>query len=490
MAKLAQELDPTIWSNLPRDVVLNIVEQSDLPTQVNWSCTSRAIYPFASCNIWSSLQVRSSEITAYFFIVHGYRPTDRADGMMHFLLESAYRRDDSNWTHVYASDRTCGTFIHRPNGVERYFQPQQRTATLPISHVKTLAIDNQGFDIRQPICEQLDMDVFLPRLLVRLPQLKSFSYVGPLSPKCLAAIIQVDSLRVLQVRNGDDVLPGIATPTHIMPWMDYSVDWSSITNLKGLQALEVGRLMPCESRVLAKGVASLNLRKLHISCWGWDYANTGPSIHIHPRWAAHKSALIVFLDDLRTLNLGGGQTCRGLPSTLKRLVLVDKFQTWIPSLYQLVAKAIVPCENLETLSTTIIVNGDCYDSITKMGLPAYHKIVGLGSWQQLASDEGMKVLHQYQSSSGETLLTNPYPKPLRNIAKSLDQVISTADGIGRYRMSMNFVKKRQVASGEIIVYPGEGECRPFGIERGPQAQDSNMQYLAEQFEQLSHDDTM
>ena len=24
-----------------------------------------------------------------------------------------------------------------------------------------------------------------------------------------------------------------------------------------------------------------------------------------------------------------------------------------------------------------------------MGLPAYHKIIGLGSWQQLSSDEGM-----------------------------------------------------------------------------------------------------
>lgn len=181
--------------------------------------------------------------------------------------------------------------------------------------MKELGIDNQGLDDQHPICDHFDMDHVLPALLKRLPILQSFSYVGPLSAKVLAAIVQVDSLRVLQVRNGDDVLKGLTTPTPIViiPWTDITLDWSALASLKGLQALEIGRLIRREARGLAKGVASLNLRRLRLSCWGWEYENSNPSITM--RSTAHTSALVMFLDIFTTLDLGGGQICRGLPST-------------------------------------------------------------------------------------------------------------------------------------------------------------------------------
>lgn len=486
MAELEGELDPIIWSNLPYDILLKVVEHSDLPTQVSWSCTSRAMFPIASCEIWGSLHLRSSAITAYVLIVSGHRSTDSADGIVHFLLESSYRRHN-RWDHVLASNRTHGAFIHRPHGLDKYLHPKQLIATLPISRVEDLEIDNQGFDDLHPRCDQFHIDLVLPALLQRLPNLQSFRYLGPVSTKTLAAIVQSSSLRVLQVRNGNDVLNVPTTGTFTTPWEDVVLDWSVLANFKSLQELEVGRIISREAHKLAKGVASLDLRRLHLSCWGWEYENIVPSPSM--RYTGHTSALVLFLDALTTLDLHGNPTRGGLPSTLEHLVLIDKYHTWIPSLHQLVATAILPCDNLETLSTTINVNGESYKIVSKMGLPAYHKVVGLGSWQQLSSDEGMKMVHQYRSPSGETRQTNPYPRPLHNIFKTMDEVIADAEGPEIYRMSMKFVKERQSRSDEILVYPCEEEHGPSAAERGPQAHDSSMGELVADFKSLSLDET-
>ncbi len=129
-----------------------------------------------------------------------------------------------------------------------------------------------------------------------------------------------------------------------------------LSGSRGLQTLEVGHLILAEAGGLAKVVAPLNLRRFHVSCWGWDYANT-----IFKRSFNRTSALNIFLDALMTLGLRGDK--RGLPSTWKHLVLIDKYHSDIPSLHQLLAKAILPCENLEILSTTIIVSGKCYGEL-------------------------------------------------------------------------------------------------------------------------------
>ena len=123
-----------------------------------------------------------------------------------------------------------------------------------------------------------------------------------------------------------------------------------------------------------------------------------------------------------------------------------------------------------------------------MGLPAYHKIVGLGSWRQLHCREGMKVLRQHRSPSSEILRTNPYPESLGNIVKSLDQVIAATEGTRLYRLSMKFVKERRFRSDEILIYPCGGDYHPSAMERGPQAQDASMMSLAARFASLSLDE--
>ena len=485
MAKPEQELDPAIWSNVNHDILLIIIEQSDLPTLINWSCTSRAIFPIASCKIWASLRVRSSDITAYILIVYGHRSTDRSDGILHFLLESAYRRN-SGWNHIFASDHPDGVFIHQRHGVEKFVHERQLIPTLPVSRIKRFEIDNQGFDSQHPVCNQIDLDCVLPILLKRLSALQSFKYVGPLSGKGLAAILRVDSLRVLQVRTGSDTLK-VQDGQVTMPWIDNTLNWTALGSLKCLESLEIGRLIRHETPLLATAVASLNLRRLHLSCWGWEFENVDAS----HSWGANnnKSALVLFLDAITTVYLDGSQRISGLPPSLQHLVLVDKYHTQIPSLYQLIATAILPCENLESLDTTISVNGRCYDRISKMGLPSHHRTVGLKSWKQLSCEEGMKVLHQYRGPSDEILQTDPYPRPLSNIVETLDQAIAGAERPASYRMSMKFVKQDRFRSDEIIVYPCEGEYDPCAAELGPQARDEDMIDLVAQFRRMEFAET-
>ena len=446
------------------------------------------MYPIASCEIWGSLRLRSSEITAYVAIVAGQRTPNNANGIVHFLLESSYRHR-GNWDHVLARNATLKAFVHRPHGVEKYEDPMQLIATLPISRVKDLEIDNQGFDDQHPRCRLFNMTHVLRALLQRVMKLRSFYYLGPLSPRALESIVQVTSLRALHVRTGNDVLKVPRGRSRIppMPWEDVAIDWEVLANLKGLQELEIGRLISGEGPSVAAGVAALNLRRLHLSCWGWESENSPPNPSM--RQNSHTSALVLFLDTLTTLDLRGDPSLRGLPSTLEHLMLVDKYHTLIPSLHQLIATAILPCNNLKTLGTTVKVNGESYDTISKMGLPAYHKIVGFNSWQQLSSDEGMTILHQYQSPSGEIRQTNPSPRPVRNILKTLDEVIAAGGGIWIYRMSMKFVRDRQLRSDEILVCPCEEDHGPSAAERGPQAQDTGMEVLTTQFKSLSFDQT-
>lgn len=92
------------------------------------------------------------------------------------------------------------------------------------------------------------------------------------------------------------------------------------------------------------------------------------------RSTAHTSALVMFLDALTALDLGGGQICRGLPSTLEHLVLMGKYRTW------------------NHLYTSLLRQLSCLARTWKFRVPAFHKIVGVSSWQQLSYDEEMEIV--------------------------------------------------------------------------------------------------
>ena len=119
---------------------------------------------------------------------------------------------------------------------------EQLTASLPLSRLKIFEIDKQGFD--GPIYEPFGMDYFSPSVLKRLSKLQTFKYLGPLSAKTLAAMIQVGSLRALQVRNSNEILQArtMHNPTATVPWLDFALNWNPLANLRSPQMLEVGCL--------------------------------------------------------------------------------------------------------------------------------------------------------------------------------------------------------------------------------------------------------
>jgi hypothetical protein len=64
-------LDPFIWAKLPRDIIYNIIDQSDLLTQVSWSNTGLAFSPYTRAKMWkehrtnqSSDQIATESVTA------------------------------------------------------------------------------------------------------------------------------------------------------------------------------------------------------------------------------------------------------------------------------------------------------------------------------------------------------------------------------------------------------------------------------------------
>lgn len=115
-----------------------------------------------------------------------------------------------------------------------------------------------------------------------------FRYLGHLSATKLAAIVKIVSLGVLQVRNSTDVLqiPSTFVPIPNMSCIDLPwtrVWWPILEAFKCLR----WDVNPYEVDGSAKGAASLSLRRLHASCWGWGY---GTLIQANP-YVPHLTSL-------------------------------------------------------------------------------------------------------------------------------------------------------------------------------------------------------
>ena len=76
------------------------------------------------------------------------------------------------------------------------------------------------------------------------------------------AVIQIDSLRVLQVRIGSDVLEVQDTlPRVIIHWTNLTLNRTTLDNSKCLESLQIGCLIRRESRQIAAAVRFSEARK-------------------------------------------------------------------------------------------------------------------------------------------------------------------------------------------------------------------------------------
>ena len=146
------ELNAAIWSKLPLDLILSIIEQSDKVTQVNWSRTSRKLHPFASSGIWGQLRVTGSHFDAYTHFENSVFPTIKRNHILHFLIKEAYLPDP---TLVFKIWRSLAAPPHAPNSrmSKSVARVSQLTGPLPGALVKFLDINNL-FERSQEKCSR------------------------------------------------------------------------------------------------------------------------------------------------------------------------------------------------------------------------------------------------------------------------------------------------------------------------------------------------
>ena len=173
-----EELNPSIWANLPEDIVYHIIDESDPSTQISWATTSWKFSPYACARIWHTFRLsqlyNGSYITRANFLA-GFR----GDGT-HIVGEEAYGQhsqrkfygienpDNPSWPGSIVNGVLCKakTIPDRP--------VCQQLAVLPCDLVRHLIIDNTYPTV------QHDLDNMLSRLCRKLAGLTAITYDGPL----------------------------------------------------------------------------------------------------------------------------------------------------------------------------------------------------------------------------------------------------------------------------------------------------------------------
>jgi len=433
-------LDPSIWSGLSTDILLNIISQSDTVSQKQWAHVSRICRSHAYGEIWRTVRISGPSIDNY--------TSHSVDG-----------QTDAQQRNVWAG--VVGLLIHAPSRYNAYPDitvPRNDSLPLPSSYVKGLEINNFWHS-----CQPDALKYCLPSLLEQLPRLERLSYDGVLLPGTLHEMVLVGGLKTLILRINSlahDMSHGplpTGFPTGI--W-DEPLDFGMLMGLSNLQSLVVGRLSGPEAQTLASVVPALRLTDCHISSTGWVANNGGRRSIAVSRTSP--SPVTTFLDCLSTKG--------GFPSTLLRLRLDEMYRTTIFSLFQLVASTIQPCGDLTALKVTFVSDIVTWKILNTMGLRPSPRVIGLQDWQDLLRDEVLNVRTYYRSLSGELRCTEPLPGPangpVKSLARTVDDMIAAQHrfwatprahqaGPRELIATLHFSRNVGLAKHSLTVYPGE-----------------------------------
>lgn len=450
----------SIWSRLPHDIICCIMSHLDNTSLVNWSCGNRVFFHYASCVLWSELCITDSEMTSFWD--HGH-----SNNIIHFLTHNAHRRDPrfvfNNLRSVdgiplgpatrarspkgAVHERQCGisppnktpyqrlrgallspTSILDTNPAERLTSLSQLPADLPGYHVRCLKIKNRCDTSPCVIRESLQT------LLDCLPRVRTFSHDGQMWPSILKVIQHPWNLSILSLRVGAEYYGasgGQRNPWGL--WHAIQLDFRILKTMRTLRSLSIGHLISDEGESLAQLVTLLELQALRVSTTGWLVLKD-KTVEL-PRPGDEISALLPFLEGLHTASLASDQL-RGLPVSLKSLVLHDKFRLRTPRLHQALMSLLVPCVNLMKVEINLLLNWPkTHKPHNEFDVHSSTTLLHIQSWDQLCSDDEIKIAHAYVRQNEDRSQVNfgwtspvadsEHP-PTTNIARVLDQNIEKA----------------------------------------------------------------
>jgi len=463
------DTNPSTLQSLPDDIIYNIIDLADRPTRISWSCTCQKFYAFASLPLWRKLHIKGSQFDKCAEI-EASSPDGHPACIVHALVNNAYRADLAAYelrTESIAANKPLDlaqvTWSFASLELSTADISTQKSArfpkmavSLPNFFVQHLRIDDMEEDQCQ---EQSAFASMLPKLLACLPSLTSLHHDGHLIPEAFHSTVQYTSLKYLSIRTGNELFKDSNETTQrmgrlsVIPKLDFAV----LAKFQNLRGLGIGQFHSEEASGLAKALPALKLVCIKLACRGWiankedndedqDQVEDGDEDEDDDSvWTfndINDSPLIVLLEALVVHDEASDQP-GGFPSTLKFLTLRDTHSLNIPSLHQLIARSIATCEALEVLRILIVVHEDAHRTLNDLGLPGNNKLICLGSWQQLSSEQDFKVIYNYRNPSGRALCGHPWPhsshRSVFNIAKTLDTVIADHRGGNHWRL-MKFIR--------------------------------------------------
>lgn len=251
-------LDPSIWRNLPLEVLCNVIDNCDKPTLVSWSCTSQSFYTFASNKLWETLSIGPEDIVSFYgrsrplskFERQHQLKLCRSNHMVEFLTGNAFRQRS-----------TRSTVGFPPIG--------DQTPELPTSRARVLRFDLNGHYPNSADCLSCFEEFItglMKKLLPLLPRLRAYHFEGNLRRETWSLLMKVRHMRSLTIRTeADYVLPCWGVERTTRGWAsDQVLDMQQLTGLTHLTSLSIGRLSPKEAEGLAHAVVNLKLSTLSI----------------------------------------------------------------------------------------------------------------------------------------------------------------------------------------------------------------------------------
>ena len=448
-----RELCPSIWSNLPHDIIFNVLRFLDRPDLINWSCVSEEFVDFATAQVWRRLSFSSS-----FLELHSPSTSTSED------LESPPRQDRAAPAPAAGvlspsdDDRRINMQYERLNHISTWRNRMRTRTSLPLIYTKELFVR----DWKQPISIISEASLFrigraLQVLLPQLLALVKVVYAGWLPNWTFHSILKVKNLRSLFLR----IAPGdhnvIEGKRYHPGRTNLMLSLERLCVLKRLTTLRIDSIMICEVLGLAKAIRVLDLKILALSCG---------AATIHPEsgeWASPStyravSPLIPLFEHLLTHQEGDSPAASGLPRTLKFLMLIDQYHTAVSGIHHCIARAIEHCPDLETVAIFNFVNNN------RLRAHMYSPIFGRGqgltvqSWSQLCYDEDTRWIYEYRGRAKDIRWTSVLPdhstRSMTNITRGLDDVASQEKRVkpsGNQVRAITFRRNQHLPRNAVLV---------------------------------------
>ena len=326
------DLNPSLWSGLSEDVLCVIIENSDVQSQVTWSCTNHRFYEFASTLLWTELSIKRDT------------PQVKPPSKRCRFIANIKRQGQGVIGSLASTTHDFPLIRGRP-------------ALLPLQRVRRVCVNLTCMGINDyTILPNQVLLKYIDSVLLRLPSLVSFSFDGPFRAKTLRNLVKIRNLELLELRtldaySGRGEYYNYANRIYL-PWKEMDIDFSCIAKLKKLRILKIGHLVNGEARRLAQGLRRLNLTGLEVSASSWTEG--GRDRYLPTVGKETPSPIANLVDALESGDTEADLHVGSFPTTLRSLLLRDLYHYYELSEWETLWASTQACRDLSDIKLDLM----------------------------------------------------------------------------------------------------------------------------------------